>query len=116
MPRRAPYGTTPLDGLAFALALPVRRHVLRHAARTGRVTARDLLREYPEYDDRHNAADVLHVLRDLGLLRKSELVDDVTGTPRQLSYTLTATARQAIRELAAAVNELALEALNEPSD
>lgn len=99
MPRRAPYGNTPAEHMAFVISLPVRRWALLHAAQHGEVHARDLLREFPEYSDRFGAADVLHVLRDRGFLAPGRRVADVAGLPNQLTYTLTDTARQAIAEL-----------------
>lgn len=96
--RGTPYGQTPADHLAFAISNPARRYALLYAAKHGCVHARDIQREFTDYD-RTTARDLLHVLRDRGLLKPDQRVMDVSGLPRQLTYVLTPTARKAAREL-----------------
>lgn len=111
MPRRNHYGHTPACHLAFALAHPVRRHILLTAAQEGRVHALDVQREFPEYC-RTSTRDVLHVMRDRGVLRTAETIPDCQGKPSQVCYRLTDSAHQGLLELSAFLTELssALEA------
>jgi len=95
---RQSHGTTPACIAAFALAHQGRRYALMHAVRHGHVTALDLRHEFPTYA-RTNAHEVLHVLRDKGLLAPDKFVLDLQGKLRQLTYVPTPAGRAALVEL-----------------
>lgn len=105
MPRRNHYGHTPACHLAFCLGHPVRRHILLTAAQEGRVHALDVQREFPEYC-RTSTRDVLHVMRDRGVLRTAETIADCQGKPSQVCYRLTEQARAGLTDLSAFLTEL----------
>jgi len=95
---RQSHGTTPACIAAFTLAHQTRRFALMHAARHGYVTALDVRREFP-LTSRTNAHEVLHVLRDKGLLIPDKYVLDVQGKLRQLTYVPSPAGRAALVEL-----------------
>ena len=103
--RASPYGTTPLCQVAFALGHQGRRFALLHAAKHGFVSALDIQREFADYD-RLAARDMLHVLRDRGVLQADKVIPDVQGGLRQLTYILTPQARQGVAEMTACLGEL----------
>ena len=95
---RQSHGTTPGCVAAFVLAHQTRRFALMHAARNGFVTALDVRHEFPN-SSRTNAHEVLHVLRDKGLLTPDRYVLDVQGKLRQLTYVPSPAGRAALVEL-----------------
>lgn len=103
--RGTPYGQTPLCALAFCISHPARRFAVQHAARHGHVHALHIQREFTDYN-RTAARDLLHVLRDRGVLRPDKVVADVQGKQKQLTYVLTEQGRQGISELAAFAQQL----------
>lgn len=110
--RGTPYGQTPLCALAFCISHPARRFAVQHAARHGHVHALHIQREFSDYN-RTAARDLLHVLRDRGVLQADKVIPDVQGKQKQLTYVLTDQARDGVRELLAYVTELHQEAHRE---
>lgn len=106
--RGTPYGSTPLCALAFCISHPARRFAVEYAARHGSVHALNIQREFVDYN-RTAARDLLHVLRDRGVLAPDIVVPDVQGKHKQLTYVLTPQAREGITQLLTYIAAIASE-------